>query len=59
MLLDLIYNIFELDIKANRVLTHCGNSMGSFSQDLLGTLDKLVGLGLVPSPWPQIESLMD
>jgi hypothetical protein len=25
----------------------------------LDTQDKLVGLGLVPSPWPQIESLMD
>lgn len=35
MLLDLIYIIFELDIKANRVLTHCVNGMGSFSQSLL------------------------
>lgn len=51
--------MLELDIKAHRVLPHCVNGVGSFRQSLLGTLDKLVGLGLVPSLWPRIESLMD
>lgn len=58
MLLDLTYIIFGLDIKANRVLAHCVNGTGSFSQALLNTLDESVGLGLAPSLWPQKESLV-
>lgn len=58
MLLDLTYIIFGLDIKANRVLVRCVNGTGSFSQDLLNTLDKSVGPGLAPSLWPQKESLV-
>ena len=58
MLLDLTYIIFGLDIKANRVLACCVDGTGSFSQALLNTLDKSVGLGLAPSLCPQKGTLV-